>query len=366
MARDSVNRPRVAANREQGLNARMTERQTEKAAVLGGGSFGTAMTDILARNGHRTRLWVRDPETAAAINTDRENARYLPGAELPENVLASESLEEVLEDATLVFVAVPSKAFIQVLEQARPCIGDGTIVVSCTKGLHADGFLLMSQLLQKHWPMARVGVLSGPNLAKEIVEHKFTGTVIASEDQGLCRRIQAALSCDYFRVYDSPDMFGVELGGALKNIYAIATGMAAALGVGDNTRGLLITRSLAEMSRLASYLGADPMTFLGLAGVGDLVVTCSSPLSRNYRIGYLVGQGKSLEEAAEELGQTAEGINTINLVANRARELGVYMPIAGGLYEILFENKPLQEVIKRLMQGEHNHDVEFTFRTERS
>lgn len=339
----------------------MTEKTIERAAVLGGGSFGTAMADILARNGHETRLWVRDPETAAAINADRENVRYLPGAELPENVMASESLEDVLQGASLVFVAVPSKAFVQVLDQAREAVAEGTIVVSCTKGLYADGFLLMSQVLRERWPHTRIGVLSGPNLAKEIVEHKFTGTVIASEDRALCRRIQVALSCDYFRVYDSPDMFGVELGGALKNIYAIATGMAAALGVGDNTRGLLITRSLAEMSRLADRLGADPMTFLGLAGVGDLVVTCSSPLSRNYRIGYLVGQGKSLEDAGEELGQTAEGINTINLVANRARELDIYMPIANGLYEILFEGKPLQEVISRLMQGEHNHDVEFTF-----
>ena len=339
----------------------MTEKTIERVAVLGGGSFGTAMAAILAHNGHETRLWVRDPETAAAINADRENVRYLPGAELPDNVMASESLEQVLQGASLVFVAVPSKAFVQVLDQARDAVAEGTIVVSCTKGLYADGFLLMSQVLQKRWPHTRVGVLSGPNLAKEIVEHKFTGTVIASEDRELCHRIQAALSCDYFRVYDSPDMFGVELGGALKNIYAIATGMAAALGVGDNTRGLLITRSLAEMSRLADRLGADPMTFLGLAGVGDLVVTCSSPLSRNYRIGYLVGQGKSLEEASGELGQTAEGINTINLVANRARELDIYMPIANGLYQILFEGKPLQEVISRLMQGEHNHDVEFTF-----
>lgn len=340
----------------------MTDDNTETAAILGGGSFGTAMAAILARNGHRTRLWVRDPETAGAINEDRENARYLPGAQLPEGVLASESLEEVLAGASLVFVAVPSKAFVPVLEQAKALVSDDTIVVSCTKGLHADGFLLMSQLLQRHWPRVRVGVLSGPNLAKEIVEHKFTGTVIASEDRELCRRIQQALSCDYFRVYDSPDMFGVELGGALKNIYAIATGMAAALGVGDNTRGLLITRSLAEMSRFASHMGADPMTFLGLAGVGDLVVTCSSPLSRNYRIGYLVAQGRTVARAAEELGQTAEGINTVELVAGRARELDIYMPIASGLYQILFENKPLQEVIARLMQGEHNHDVEFAYR----
>lgn len=332
---------------------------TEVAAVLGGGSFGTAIATILAQKGHATRLWVRDPETAAAINNDRENPRYLPGAELPEGVLASEDLGEVLRGATLVFMAVPSKAFVEVLSQARDDVAEGTIVVSCTKGIHADGFLLMSQLLQREWPQARVGVLSGPNLAKEIVERKFTGTVIASPDATVCQRIQDALSCEYFRVYDSQDIFGVELGGALKNIYAIATGMAAALGVGDNTRGLLITRSLAEMSRFAAHLGGSPMTFLGLAGVGDLIVTCSSSLSRNYQVGYLIGQGKTVDEAVAQLGQTAEGVNTIRLVAERAREMDIYMPLASGLYEILFNQRPLHQVIDALMRGEHNHDVEF-------
>ena len=335
---------------------------TEIATVLGGGSFGTAVAAILAENGHTARLWVRDPETAAAINANRENPRYLPGAALPPGVTAVDDLGSALDGATLVFVAVPSKAFTDVLPRVREQITPGTIVVSCTKGIHEDGFLLMSQLLAREWPQARIGVLSGPNLAKEIVERKFTGTVIASDDQQLCARIQEALSCDYFRVYDSADMYGVELGGALKNIYAIATGMAAALGVGDNTRGLLITRSLAEMSRFATHMGGSPMTFLGLAGVGDLIVTCSSSLSRNYRVGYLVGQGNSVEDAVAQLGQTAEGVNTVRLVTGKAKELGIYMPIAAGLYEILFGGQPLERVIAGLMQGEHNHDVEFMLR----
>lgn len=339
----------------------MSRQHGHTAVVLGGGSFGTALAAILAENGHDTRLWVRDPETAAAINADRENVRYLPGTQLPEGVMAVEALDEALTGATLVFVAVPSSAFLEVLSRARELVLEGTVVVSCTKGIHADGFLLMSQLLRREWPHVRAGVLSGPNLAREIVERKFTGTVIASDDAHVRRTVQEALSCDYFRVYDSPDLFGVELGGALKNIYAIATGMASALGVGENTRALLITRSLAEMSRFASHLGADPMTFLGLAGVGDLVVTCSSSLSRNFRIGHAVGQGQSVAEAEASLGQTAEGINTVNLVSEKARELDIYMPIATGLRAILFEGRPLQQVIGQLMQGEHNHDVEFTF-----
>lgn len=333
--------------------------QPEVVAVLGGGSFGTAMAAILASNRHQVRLWVRDPETAAVINSYGENPRYMPGSALPAGVVATEDLAEALAGVTMVFVAVPSKAFASVLAQARHLVAADTMVVSCTKGILEEGFLLMSQLLERDWPHVRVGVLSGPNLAREIVEQKFTGTVIASEDADLCNRVQHALSCGYFRVYDSHDRFGVELAGALKNVYAIASGMAAALGVGDNTRGLLITRSLAEMSRFAVHLGGSPMTFLGLAGVGDLVVTCSSSLSRNYQVGNLLGQGLTLDDAIQKLGQTAEGINTIRLVAEKAREQGVYMPLACGLYDIIFEHMPLREVIEKLMRGEHNHDVGF-------
>ncbi|ASK34025.1 NAD(P)H-dependent glycerol-3-phosphate dehydrogenase [Alloalcanivorax mobilis] len=336
------------------------------AAILGGGSFGTAMASILAENGHTTRLWVRDPETAAAINEDRENPRYLPGQALPEGVHATEDLDEVLGGADLIFVAVPSSAFVEVLRQARPKVADDTLVVSCTKGIHEQGFLLMSQLLEREWPHTRIGVLSGPNLAREIVERKFTGTVIASADSELCQTIQDALSCDYFRVYDNPDMYGVELGGALKNIYAVASGLAAAVGVGENSRSFMLTRALAEMSRFAVEMGANPLTFLGLAGVGDLIATCSSSLSRNYQVGQQLGQGLSLDQAVARLGQTAEGINTIKLVAGRARELNVYMPLASALFEIIYEHKPLDTMVARLMGGEHKHDVEFSFHGVRS
>lgn len=340
----------------------MTEKK-EVAAVLGGGSFGTAMATILAENGHDTRLWVRDPETAAVINISHENPRYFPGAELPENVVATESLEAALSQATLIFVAVPSKAYADVLQQAKEWVAPGTIVVSCTKGIHPDSFRLMSELLQQYWPQSTIGVLSGPNLAKEVIERRFSGTVIASADKALRERIQDALSCGYFRVYDNPDMYGVELAGALKNIYAIASGMASALGVGENSRAFLITRSLAEMSRFAVQLGANPMTFLGLAGVGDLIVTCSSPLSRNFRVGHMLGEGKSMSEAISELGQTAEGVNTVRLVAEEAKCRDIYMPIATALDAVLFKGLSVESVVAGLMRGEHNHDVEFSIKS---
>lgn len=335
------------------------EQQQHNAAILGGGSFGTAMASILAANGHATTIWVRDPETADTINLDRENPRYMPGAELPAGVNATDNLQEALSDATLVFVAIPSKAFVEVLRQARQWVAKDTMVISCTKGIYGEGFLLMSELLAQEWPHARIAVLSGPNLAKEIVEQKFTGTVIASPDEDLCHTVQAALSCDYFRVYDNPDIYGVELGGALKNIYAVASGMAAAIGVGENSRSFMITRSLAEMSRFAVELGANPMTFLGLSGVGDLIATCSSSLSRNYQVGFQLGQGKTVDQAVASLGQTAEGLNTIKLVADKAAELNVYMPLTTALYQVVYHDHPLETVIYQLMSGEYKHDVEF-------
>ena len=217
----------------------------------------------------------------------------------------------------------------------------------------------MSQILHDLAPAHDIGCISGPNLAKEIADHQISATVIASYSQPLRARVQTMLSSQYFRVYGNPDIYGVELAGALKNIYAIITGLASALGMAENTRAAIITRSLAEMSRFAVRLGANPMTFLGLSGVGDLIATCTSSLSRNYQVGFQLGEGKSLEEAVESLGQTAEGINTIKLVADKAAELGVYMPLATALYQIVYHGQPLELVIQQLMSGEYKHDVEF-------
>jgi len=208
-------------------------------------------------------------------------------------------------------------------------------------------------------------VLSGPNLAKEIAASQLTGTVIASADIVVREAVQDALKSRTFRVYTNDDMFGVELGGSLKNIYAIIAGMASALGMGHNTNSMLVTRGLTEMARFGRVLGADPMTFLGLAGVGDLVVTCSSPLSRNFRLGFALGEGKSLEEASQEIGQVVEGVNTVRLVSQRAAELEIYMPLASGLYRVLFEGASLDSVVSSLMLGEQALDVEFAAHTDK-
>ncbi|GHC32284.1 NAD(P)H-dependent glycerol-3-phosphate dehydrogenase [Aidingimonas halophila] len=333
--------------------------QAIKVAVLGGGSFGTALASIAADNGAAVQQWLRDPDLVDEINRDHRNSRYLPDYAINPAVVAVNDMRLAIEGAELVLVAIPSKAFRDVVREARPWLSPDQILVSTAKGIEEDGFLLMSQILERETGFSHIGVLSGPNLASEIADKHLTATVIASDDPLTRARVQSLLGCEYFRVYASNDRYGVELGGALKNIYAIAAGMAAALGMGENTRSMLMTRALAEMSRFAVEQGANPMTFLGLAGVGDLIVTCSSALSRNYRVGFALGEGKTLDDAVEALGQVAEGVNTVRLVCNRARQDGVYMPIAEGLYQVLFKGVPARDMARMLMQGEQSSDVEF-------
>jgi glycerol-3-phosphate dehydrogenase (NAD(P)+) len=253
---------------------------------------------------------------------------------------------------------LPSSALRSVLTPHVDLLTD-KMLISLTKGIEAQTFKLMSQILEEIAPQARIGVLSGPNLAREIAEHALTATVVASEDEELCKQVQAALHGRTFRVYASADRFGVELGGALKNVYAIIAGMAVALEMGENTKSMLITRALAEMTRFAVNQGANPMTFLGLAGVGDLIVTCSSPKSRNYQVGFALGQGLSLDEAVSRLGEVAEGVNTLKVLKAKSQEVGVYMPLVAGLHAILFEGRTLEQVIGLLMRAEPKTDVDF-------
>jgi len=334
--------------------------QNHRAAVLGGGSFGTAIANILAENGFAVMQWMRSAETIQQIKTERENKRYLPGVKLHPAIVATDDLEAAIQGAEVVFYAVPSKSFRELVERTQNFVDKEQMLISTTKGIEPEGFNLMSDILRGVFPANPVGVISGPNLAKEIGQRQLAATVIASKDKRVRDFIQQSLSCEFFRIYVNADMYGVELGGALKNIYAIITGMAAALGYGENTKAMLITRSLAEMSRFAVSQGANPMTFLGLAGVGDLVATCVSPLSRNYRVGYAVGKGESLDEAIEALGEVAEGINTLRYVRNQANDTGIYMPLVNALYQVLFEGGDVKDVAKALMTGELNTDLEFS------
>lgn len=330
----------------------------QPVAVLGGGSFGTALANLVAANGYPVMLWMRDPAQAQAIRETGKNPKYLKDVSLLPGIDACTDLQQVLQACELAFVALPSAALRAVLSPYSEQLA-GKLLVSTTKGIEAETFLLMSQILQQVAPDAHIGVLSGPNLAKEIAEHALTATVVASEHPDLCARVQQVLHGETFRVYASNDRFGVELGGALKNVYAIIAGMAAAMGMGENTKSMLITRALAEMTRFAVKMGANPMTFLGLSGVGDLIVTCTSPKSRNYQVGYALGQGVPLEQAVEQLGEVAEGVNTLRVLKQKAAELDVYMPLVNGLHAILFDGYPLQKIIGGLMTGEPKTDIDF-------
>ncbi len=339
--------------------------EIKNVTVLGGGSFGTVIANIVAENGYPVYFWMRSEQLAEQVNQTRENSKYLPGYKLHSRVTATSDMSRAVTDADIVFVAIPSHSFRTVVREMLKFARPGIMLISTTKGIEAGSFMLMSQILRQEAPDCKAGVLSGPNLAKEIAMRNLTGSVIASEHNNVRETVKDILGCSYFRIYTNDDYFGVELGGSLKNIYAIIAGMAAALGMGHNTNSMLVTRSLTEMARFGRELGADPMTFLGLTGVGDLVVTCSSPLSRNYRIGEALGAGKSLEQAVKEVGQTAEGINTLKLVKEKADELNVYMPLVSALYKVIYEHESIENIVSSLMLSEQALDVEYAARDEK-
>ena len=337
---------------------------TNKVAVLGGGSFGTVLANIAASNGSDVYLWVRDSEQALRINSEGANSVYHPELKLSSNIHASEDLNEVIKGSSIILVATPSLIFENIIQRIVPKINKGAHIISCTKGIKLDPFRSMSDIISTsiNGNDNQIGVLSGPNLAREIAENKVSGTVIASSSKDLINDVKEILSSGTFKVYSSDDVQGVELAGALKNIYAIICGMADSMGVGENALGLILTRSMAEMSRFAVAKGANPITFLGLAGMGDLVATCTSNLSRNYQLGYHLGTGLNLESAKEKVGQVAEGIRTLEVIKNESSNLGIKMPLVDSLYNVIYESDKTKTLIDDLVNNPNEVDVEFKHR----
>ena len=335
----------------------------KKVAVLGGGSFGTVLANIAASNGNKVSLWVRDPDQALRINSEGANSTYHPELQLSSNIEASECLEDVMRNSNIILIATPSIIFENIVERIITLIEPHASVISCTKGIKLNPFRSMSDIISNNIDSNRnsVGVLSGPNLAREIAENKVTGTVIASSSNELIASVKDALSSESFKVYSSNDIQGVELAGALKNIYAIICGMADALNVGENAVGLILTRSMAEMSRFAVAKGANPITFLGLAGMGDLVATCTSNLSRNFQLGTHLGSGFSLDEAKEKVGQVAEGVRTLAVIKEESSELNIKMPLVDSLHDIIYEHSSPNILIDDLVNNAHEVDVEFNY-----
>jgi glycerol-3-phosphate dehydrogenase (NAD(P)+) len=316
-------------------------------SVVGGGAWGTALASHCARAGLSVRLWAREPEVAQAINGRHENTLFLPGVPLPEELLAFNRLGDALEDAEAVLVVVPSEFSRGIYRELRPALPPEAVLVSATKGLEKDTLRRMSEVAAEETPGHRLVVLSGPSFALEVARALPTAVVAAAEDHAVAQRIQRALATPTFRVYSSEDVVGVEIAGALKNVIAIAAGIVDGLGFGHNTVAALITRGLAEIGRLAEALGGRPETLSGLAGLGDLVLTCTGALSRNRRVGQGLGRGLSLAEAAA--GLVAEGVRTTLVACDLARREEVEMPIAAQMKAVLYDDTPPREALEALM-----------------
>ncbi len=317
--------------------------------MVGAGSWGTTVASILAGRA-ATTLWARSPELAQRINETHQNPTYLDGVPLPESLWATGSLAEAVEGAQVVLMAVPSHGFRDVLGQAASSLSPGAAIVSLTKGIEIGTNLRMSEVIGQVAPGHPIGVLSGPNLAREVAEGQPAATVVALDDEELARRIQGHLHCGTFRVYTGTDVVGCEIAGAAKNVIAIAAGICDGLGFGENTRAVLITRGLAELGRLGITVGGHTLTFGGLAGVGDLVATCTSPRSRNRTVGFELGRGRTLGEILDSMHMVAEGVKTAAPLVGLAREHGVEMPIAEQVAAIVEGTTSPRDALIALME----------------
>ena len=319
-----------------------------KVAVIGAGSWGTAVASIAATN-EPTWLWARRPELAKEIHEQHRNSAYLADIALPAGLRGTADLEEACAGADVVVMGVPSHGFRDVLAEAAPYVPAHTPVISLTKGVEQGSLKRMTEVVAELLPGRPAGVLTGPNLAKEILAGFPAASVVALEDRAICADLQRLFSTQVFRVYTNPDVIGCEVAGALKNVMAIASGMADGMGFGDNTRAALITRGLAELTRLGVALGGQPLTFSGLAGMGDLVATCISRQSRNRHVGEQLGRGRTIEEITAEMNMVAEGVKTSRAVVDLAVVHGIEMPIAEQVVAVLYEGKAAADVIPALM-----------------
>ena len=324
-----------------------------KVAVIGAGSWGTAVAAIAAVR-TPTTLWARRPELAKQINDEHRNGDYLAEFPLPERLQSTSDLAEALDGADVVVMGVPSHGFRGILTDCAEsgCLAHGVPVVSLTKGVEQGSLRRMTQVIEELAPDSPRGVLTGPNLAKEIMAGQPAASVVAMTDEAVAEELQQVFTTDVFRVYTNPDVIGCELAGALKNVMAIASGMADGMGFGDNTRAALITRGLAELTRLGCALGGEPLTFSGLAGMGDLVATCISRQSRNRHVGEELGKGRTIDEIISEMNMVAEGVKTSRAVVELAQRHNVEMPIAEQVVAVLYEGKKAVDVIPALMQRE--------------
>ena len=323
-----------------------------RVAVLGAGSWGTSLAIVLAENGHDTLLWTHRKEQAEEISNQHRNAKYLPETILPENLNATDDMEKAISHAEIVVMAVPTKGIRETCKKMLKILDKKVLFIHVSKGIEPNTLLRISDIIKEEIPaefIEEIVVLSGPSHAEEVVLHHPTTVAAACEDIVAAERVQDLFMNQYFRVYTNKDVIGVEIGGALKNVIALAAGAVDGLGFGDNAKAALITRGLAEISRLGVKMGANPLTFSGLAGMGDLIVTCTSVHSRNWRAGHMLGKGYTLDEILEQMGMVVEGVRTTKAAHQLAEKYDVSMPIAEALYSVLFEDKNPRQTVEELM-----------------
>lgn len=331
----------------------------ERIGVVGAGSWGTALAKLLADKGYPVWMWVHSPARCAELLERRENVAYLPGIPLPHNLTPSSDLKEVVSGKTLLLVAIPSHVFRSVMTEAAPLVDGAPLVISASKGVEDETLKTMAGVLHDTMPPAlrsRIGALSGPSFAREVARGMPTAVTIAAA-AAAAAEAQAVFTTSFFRVYTSDDLVGVELGGAVKNVIALAAGVSDGLGFGHNTRAALITRGIAEVMRLGARMGADPRTLAGLSGMGDLVLTCTGDLSRNRSVGLRLGKGEKLADILAEMKMVAEGVRNAKSVHHLARKLGVDMPITEQMYLLLHEGKPARQVVVDLMSRESKPEI---------
>lgn len=320
-----------------------------KIAVIGSGSWGTAISVLLANNGHSITLWSWLKEESERLSKDRENKEFLPGVPFPDSISCTPDMAVATKDAELIVTASPSVATRNVAKALSPHVKEGTILVNISKGLEEGSLLRLSEVYKEEIPQAKIAVLSGPSHAEEVSRGLPTTNVIAAEDMEIAAKIQDVFMNDVFRVYSGDDIIGVELGGALKNVIALCAGISDGLGFGDNTKAALMTRGLAEITRLGVAMGAKKETFAGLSGVGDLIVTCTSMHSRNRRAGILLGKGKTLAETLDEVHMVVEGVNTAKAAYDLSKKYGISMPITEQAIAVLYEGKSPNDAVYELM-----------------
>ncbi|MDY0405691.1 NAD(P)H-dependent glycerol-3-phosphate dehydrogenase [Virgibacillus sp. 179-BFC.A HS] len=331
-----------------------------KVAVLGAGSWGTALSIVLADKGHEVQLWTHRAEQAEVINTTHKNEKYLE-IMIPEKIKAYSDMKEAVTDVSAIVLVVPTKAIREVCSQLDRILTESPLLIHASKGIEPRTLKRVSQMIDEEmerYAYEDIVVLSGPSHAEEVAKRHPTTVTVASVNENHALSAQDLFFNDSFRVYTSNDMIGVELGGALKNIIALGAGISDGLGYGDNAKAALITRGLAEITRLGTSLGANPLSFLGLSGVGDLIVTCTSVHSRNWRAGNLLGKGKNLDEILEQMGMVVEGVRTAEAAYHFAKEEGVEMPITSGIYQVLYENIHPRDVVEQLMNRNKREETD--------